>query len=139
MAVVKLASANTHVNRTYGISVALSVIILDLGLQPHPISKSFRRSLSPALLSACPTQKALGHLCVYVCTILVSYTPALFSFLTHRIGKKVPPKRPYHFCKFVFLLVPPSHQSWYMVSRPRRFVTESDWSLFPKTKKLLKN
>ena len=32
MAVVKLASANTHVNRTYGISVALSVMVLDLGL-----------------------------------------------------------------------------------------------------------
>lgn len=36
MAVVKLASANTLINRAYGISVALSVTVLDLGLVAEP-------------------------------------------------------------------------------------------------------
>jgi olfactory receptor len=42
MAVVKLASANTSINRVYGISVALSVMILDLGLIATAYIKIFQ-------------------------------------------------------------------------------------------------
>ncbi|XP_057635742.1 olfactory receptor 52P1-like [Chionomys nivalis] len=89
MAVVKLANANTLINRAYGISVALSVITVDLGL----IATSYVKILQAVfrLSSQNARSKALGTCAAHVCTMLVSYTPALFSFLTHRIGKKVPP------------------------------------------------
>ncbi|MEJ1274086.1 hypothetical protein NN561_004963 [Cricetulus griseus] len=89
MAVVKLASANTLINRAYGISVALSVITVDLGL----IATSYVKILQAVfrLSSQNARSKALGTCAAHVCTMLVSYTPALFSFLTPRIGKKVPP------------------------------------------------
>nr|XP_021530865.1 putative olfactory receptor 52P1 [Aotus nancymaae] len=105
MAVVKLASANTFVNRVYGISVALSVMTLDLGL----IATSYIKILQAVfrLSSQNARSKALGTCAAHVCTILVSYTPALFSFLTHRIGKKVPPSIHIIFAS-LYLLVPPT-------------------------------
>ncbi|KAM6172902.1 olfactory receptor 52P1-like [Erethizon dorsatum] len=105
MAVVKLASANTSINRAYGISVALSVMILDLGL----IATSYIKILQAVfrLSSQNARFKALGTCAAHICTILVSYTPALFSFLTHRIGKKVPPSVHIIFAS-VYLLVPPT-------------------------------
>ncbi|XP_040820355.1 putative olfactory receptor 52P1 [Ochotona curzoniae] len=105
MAVVKLASANTLVNRAYGISVALSVMILDLGL----IAASYIKILQEVfrLSSQNARSKALGTCAAHICTILVTYTPALFSFLTHRIGKKVPPSVHIIFAS-VYLIVPPT-------------------------------
>ena len=105
MAIVKLASANTHINRAYGISVALSVMVLDLGL----IATSYLKILHAVFLlsSQHAHSKALGTCAAHVCTILVSYTPALFSFLTHRIGKKVPPSVHIIFAS-LYLLVPPT-------------------------------
>ena len=105
MAIVKLASANTHINRAYGISVALSVMVLDLGL----IATSYLKILHAVFLlsSQHARSKALGTCAAHVCTILVSYTPALFSFLTHRIGKKVPPSVHIIFAS-LYLLVPPT-------------------------------
>lgn len=100
-----MASANTHVNRTYGISVALLVIVLDLGL----LATSYLKILQAVfrLSSQHARSKALGTCAAHVCTILVSYTPALFSFLTHRIGKKVPPSVHIIFAS-LYLLVPPT-------------------------------
>uniref|UniRef100_A0A452G3J6 G-protein coupled receptors family 1 profile domain-containing protein n=1 Tax=Capra hircus TaxID=9925 RepID=A0A452G3J6_CAPHI len=97
--------ANTHVNRTYGISVALLVIVLDLGL----LATSYLKILQAVfrLSSQHARSKALGTCAAHVCTILVSYTPALFSFLTHRIGKKVPPSVHIIFAS-LYLLVPPT-------------------------------
>ncbi|XP_014695059.3 olfactory receptor 52P1-like [Equus asinus] len=105
MAVVKLASANTLINRVYGISVALSVMVLDLGL----IAISYIKILQAVfrLSSQNARSKALSTCAAHVCTILVSYTPALFSFLTHRIGKKVPPSIHIIFAS-LYLLVPPT-------------------------------
>ncbi|XP_023094760.2 putative olfactory receptor 52P1 [Felis catus] len=105
MAVVKLASANTLINRVYGISVALSVMVWDLGL----IATSYTKILQAVfrLSSQNARSKALGTCAAHVCTILVSYTPALFSFLTHRIGKKVPPSIHIIFAS-LYLLVPPA-------------------------------
>ncbi|XP_058400578.1 olfactory receptor 52P1-like [Diceros bicornis minor] len=105
MAVVKLASANTLISRAYGISVALSVMVLDLGL----IGTSYIKILQAVfrLSSQNARSKALGTCAAHICTILVSYTPALFSFLTHRIGKKVPPSVHIIFAT-LYLLVPPT-------------------------------
>ncbi|XP_076969894.1 olfactory receptor 52P1-like isoform X1 [Tamandua tetradactyla] len=105
MAVVKLASANTLINRAYGISVALSVMVVDLGL----IATSYIKILQAVfrLSSQNARSKALGTCAAHSCTILFSYTPALFSFLTHRIGKKVPPSVHIIFAS-LYLLVPPT-------------------------------
>ncbi|XP_048217196.1 putative olfactory receptor 52P1 [Perognathus longimembris pacificus] len=105
MAVVKLASANTHINRAYGISVALSVTILDLVL----IATSYVKILQAVfrLSSQKARSKALGTCAAHVCAILVLYTPALFTFLTHRIGKNVPPSFHIIFAS-VYLLLPPT-------------------------------
>ncbi|XP_004618402.2 olfactory receptor 52P1-like [Sorex araneus] len=105
MAVVKLASANTLINRAYGIAVALSVMILDLAL----IAMSYIKILQAVfrLSSQNARSKALGTCAAHVCTILVSYTPALFSFLTHRFGKKVPASVHILFASS-YLLVPPT-------------------------------
>ncbi|XP_015993621.2 putative olfactory receptor 52P1 [Rousettus aegyptiacus] len=105
MAVVKLASANTLINRAYGISVALSVIIFDLGL----IATSYIKILQAVfrLSSQNARSKALGTCAAHVCTILAFYTPALFSFLTHRIGKKVPTSV-HIILASLYLLVPPT-------------------------------
>ncbi|KAM7085568.1 olfactory receptor 52K2-like [Molossus nigricans] len=105
MAVVKLASANTHVNRVYGISVALSVMILDLVLIATSCVKILQAVFQ--LSSQNARSKALGTCAAHVSTILVLYTPALFSFLTHCIGKKVPPSIHVIFAS-LYLLLPPT-------------------------------
>ncbi|KAM9034606.1 putative olfactory receptor 52P1 [Sarcophilus harrisii] len=105
MAIVKLACANTLINRAYGICVALSVMILDLTL----ITISYIKILQAVfrLSSKDARSKALGTCAAHVSTILVSYIPALFSFLSHRIGKKVPLSVHIIFA-CIYLLVPPA-------------------------------
>ncbi|XP_043854716.1 putative olfactory receptor 52P1 [Dromiciops gliroides] len=105
MAIVKLACSNTLINRAYGISVALSVMVIDLGL----ITMSYIKILQAVfrLSSKDARSKALGTCAAHISTILVSYIPALFSFLTHRIGKKVPPSL-HIIIASIYLLVPPT-------------------------------
>ncbi|XP_056651070.1 olfactory receptor 52P1-like [Monodelphis domestica] len=105
MAVVKLACTDTYINRSYGIFVALSVILLDIGL----ISMSYVKILQAVfrLSSKEARSKALGTCAAHICTILLYYIPALFSFLTHRIGKRVPPSIHIIFAS-IYLLVPPA-------------------------------
>ncbi|KAM3837807.1 olfactory receptor 52P1-like [Vipera latastei] len=89
MAVVKLVTcADTFINRTYGISVAVLVVGLDLGF----IATSYAMILHAIFqLSSRDAQaKALGTCAAHTCIILAFYVPSLFTFLTHRIGKNVP-------------------------------------------------
>ncbi|XP_038620083.1 olfactory receptor 52K1-like [Tachyglossus aculeatus] len=105
MAVVKLACSNAIINRIYGISVAFLVVVLDMGL----ITMSYVKILQAVFrLSSKKAQtKALGTCAAHVCAILITYVPALFSFLTHRIGKKVSPSIHIIFAS-IYLLVPPA-------------------------------
>ncbi|XP_052032699.1 olfactory receptor 52K1-like [Apodemus sylvaticus] len=105
MAIVKLASANTQINRAYGISVALSVTMVDIWL----IATSYIKILQAVfrLSSQNARSKALGTCAAHVCTILAFYTPALFSFITHRIGKNVSPSV-HIILASLYLLVPPT-------------------------------
>ncbi|XP_034366084.1 olfactory receptor 52P1-like [Arvicanthis niloticus] len=105
MAIVKMASGNTQVNRIYGILVAILVTIFDLGL----IITSYIKILQAVfqLSSQNARFKALGTCAAHVCTILAFYTPALFNFLTHRFGKNVPPSVHIIFA-ILYLLVSPT-------------------------------
>ncbi|KYO44534.1 putative olfactory receptor 52P1 [Alligator mississippiensis] len=89
MAVVKLACGDTTINRVYGLSVALIVIGGDLLLIGLSYSLIIHAVL--CLTSREARHKALGTCSSHVCVILISYTPALFSFFTHRFGHNVPP------------------------------------------------
>nr|XP_004650780.2 putative olfactory receptor 52P1 [Jaculus jaculus] len=105
MAVVKLACGDTRPNRGYGLTVALLVIGADL----------FCISLSYALIAQAVLRlssqearsKALGTCGSHVCVILISYTPALFSFFTHRFGHHVP-VHIHILLANVYLLFPPA-------------------------------
>ncbi|XP_037695586.1 putative olfactory receptor 52P1 [Choloepus didactylus] len=105
MAVVKLACGDTRLNRVYGLTAALLVIGVDvfcIGLSYALIAQAVLR-----LSSHGARTKALGTCGSHVCVILISYTPALFSFFTHRIGHHVPPHI-HILLANVYLLFPPA-------------------------------
>ncbi|XP_052616184.1 olfactory receptor 52P1 [Peromyscus californicus insignis] len=105
MAVVKLACGDTRPNRVYGLTAALLVIGVDLfciGLSYALIAQAVLRLSSQEARS-----KALGTCGSHVCVILISYTPALFSFFTHRFGHHVP-LHIHILLANVYLLFPPA-------------------------------
>ncbi|KAB0340598.1 hypothetical protein FD754_022998 [Muntiacus muntjak] len=105
MAVVKLACGDTRPNRVYGLTAALLVIGVDLfciGLFYSLIARAVLRLSSHEARS-----KALGTCGSHACVILISYTPALFSFFTHRFGHHVP-LHIHILLANVYLLFPPA-------------------------------
>ncbi|XP_074833509.1 olfactory receptor 52K2-like [Carettochelys insculpta] len=88
MAVLKLACTDITISNYYGLFVALFVSILDVFLialsYTQILRAIFRLPKKEARL------KTFGTCSSHLCVILVSYTPALFSFLTHRFGHHVP-------------------------------------------------
>ncbi|XP_070607600.1 olfactory receptor 52P1-like [Erythrolamprus reginae] len=104
MAVVKLACGDTRVNSIYGLSVALVVIggdLLCIGLSYVFIVRTVLR-----LSSSEARAKAFGTCGSHLCVIALSYSPALFSFFTHRFGHHVAAHVHILLANF-YLLVPP--------------------------------
>ncbi|XP_038619828.1 putative olfactory receptor 52P1 [Tachyglossus aculeatus] len=89
MAVVKAACADTRVNRMFGLTIALVVVGLDLSAIGSSYALILRAVLR--LSSRQAHQKAVNTCTAHVCVMLTSYTPCLFSFLTHRFGHGIPP------------------------------------------------
>ncbi|XP_069891472.1 olfactory receptor 52P1-like [Dipodomys merriami] len=89
MAVVKMACSHTRPNRIYGLFVVLLVVGLDLLL----IGFSYALILQAVvrLNSRDATFKALNTCSAHLFVILVTYVPALFSSIAHRIGRHIPP------------------------------------------------
>ncbi|XP_040114499.1 putative olfactory receptor 52P1 [Oryx dammah] len=89
MAVVKLACDDTRPNRIYGLFVILLVVGLDLVL----IGFSYGLILQAVirLSSRDAICKALNTCSAHLFVILITYVPALFSSLTHRLGHNIPP------------------------------------------------
>uniref|UniRef100_A0A8C6E0A6 Olfactory receptor n=1 Tax=Moschus moschiferus TaxID=68415 RepID=A0A8C6E0A6_MOSMO len=105
MALIKLiACAETRIHRAYSLIVAFLtggvdfiLIICSHVLILHTV---FHLPSKDARL------KTLGTCGSHVCVILVSYTPAFFSFLTHRFGHHVAPHVHISVAN-IYLLVPP--------------------------------
>ncbi|XP_038620813.1 olfactory receptor 52D1-like [Tachyglossus aculeatus] len=104
MALVKLACAETRVIRAYGLIVAFLTGGLDFLL----IICSYVLILRAVfhLPSKDARLKTLGTCGTHICMILVSYTLAFFSFLTHRFGHHIAPHI-HIFVANIYILVPP--------------------------------
>lgn len=89
MALVKMACDHTRPNHIYGLFVILLVVGLDLLL--IGFSYGFILQALVCLNSQDATYKALNTYSAHLFVILVTYVPALFSSLMHRIGHNIPP------------------------------------------------
>ncbi|XP_017388275.1 olfactory receptor 52D1-like [Cebus imitator] len=104
MALIKLACAETRICRIYSLTAAFLTGGLDFIL----IICSYIAILYivfslPSKSAQLKTLRTCGS---HVCVIVVAYTPAFFSFLTHRFGHRVAPHT-HIFVANIYLLVPP--------------------------------
>ncbi|XP_057633063.1 olfactory receptor 52D1-like [Chionomys nivalis] len=104
MAVVKLVCVDTTVNRIYGLVVALLVVGIDISAIASSYVLIIRAIMH--LSSKEAHHKAVNTCTTHICVMLVSYTPSLFSFLTHRFGRGIPP-HVHTILGNLYFLVPP--------------------------------
>uniref|UniRef100_A0A8D0L9I5 G-protein coupled receptors family 1 profile domain-containing protein n=1 Tax=Sphenodon punctatus TaxID=8508 RepID=A0A8D0L9I5_SPHPU len=106
MALAKLACANTADTKAYSLTVASLIGALDvlfIGLSYGLILRTVCR-----LPSKEAGLKALGTCGSHICVILVFYTTAVFTFLTHRFSHGSIPHHAHILVANVYLLVPPT-------------------------------
>nr|XP_004650781.2 putative olfactory receptor 52P1 [Jaculus jaculus] len=104
MAVVKMACSNTRANSIYGLFVILLVIGLDLLL----IGFSYTLILQAVvrLNSRDATCKALDTCSAHLFVILITYAPALFSSIAHRVIAHSTPPHAHILLANLYLLLP---------------------------------
>ncbi|XP_004863524.1 olfactory receptor 52D1-like [Heterocephalus glaber] len=116
MALVKLACAETRICRIYSLTAAFLTGGLDFMLIICSMVILYTVFHLP---SKAAQLKSLGTCGSHVCVILVAYTPAFFSFLTHRFGHNVAPHI-HTFVANICLLVPPMMNSMIYGIRTKR-------------------
>ncbi|XP_039375567.1 putative olfactory receptor 52P1 [Mauremys reevesii] len=104
MAVAKMSCGDITANRTYGLVIALVVIGFDLMLIALSYGLIIRAVLRISSKKA--HQKALNTCTAHICVILTSYTPSLFSFVTHRFGQDITPHIHIILANLYFLIPP---------------------------------
>ncbi|XP_065271398.1 olfactory receptor 52P1-like [Emys orbicularis] len=104
MAVAKMSCGDITVNRTYGLIIALVVIGFDLMLIALSYGLIIRAVLRISSKKA--HQKAVNTCTAHICVILTSYTPSLFSFVTHRFGQGIAPHI-HSILANLYFLIPP--------------------------------
>ncbi|XP_074047006.1 olfactory receptor 52W1 [Macrotis lagotis] len=106
MAVVELVADNTRVNNLYGLALSLGVS----GVDVMGIAGSY--GLIARTVLRLPTReartKAFGTCSSHICVILAFYIPGLFSYLTHRFGRRTVPRPVHILLSNIYLLLPPS-------------------------------
>ncbi|XP_067411396.1 olfactory receptor 52P1-like [Emydura macquarii macquarii] len=88
IAVVKMSCGDTTVSRTYSLVIAFVIIGLDLTLIGLSYGLIIRAVLR--ISSKRTHRKALNTCTAHICVMLMTYTPFLFSALTHRFGQGIP-------------------------------------------------
>ncbi|XP_067414556.1 olfactory receptor 52P1-like [Emydura macquarii macquarii] len=104
IAVVKISCGDTTVNQMYSLVIAFVIIGLDLTLIGLSYGLIIRAVLRISYKKA--NQKALNTCTAHICVILMSYTPSLFSALTHRFGQGIA-AHVHILLANVYVLVPP--------------------------------
>ncbi|KAG9467386.1 hypothetical protein GDO78_015038 [Eleutherodactylus coqui] len=104
MAVVKLADADIRVNSIWGLFVAFSIVGSDLIF----ILLSYIMIFNVIFhLPSTDARLKVFNTCIpHICVFLSLYSMGIFSFLSHRSGRKIPPYIHIIFSDF-YLLVPP--------------------------------
>ncbi|XP_067391483.1 olfactory receptor 52P1-like [Emydura macquarii macquarii] len=87
MALVKMLCGDTGANRMYTSVISLVIIGLDLTLIGLSYGLIIRAVLRISSKKA--HRKALNTCTAHICVMLMSYTPSLFSVLTHRFGQGI--------------------------------------------------
>ncbi|KAM9170889.1 olfactory receptor 52N4-like [Pangshura tecta] len=104
VAVAKMSCGDNKANRTYGLIIAVLVIGFDLVLIVLSYSLIIRAVLRISSKKA--HQKALNTCIAHICVILTSYTPSIFSSLTHRFGQGISPHIHIILSNLYFLIPP---------------------------------
>ncbi|XP_069495474.1 olfactory receptor 52N4-like [Ambystoma mexicanum] len=105
MALMKIACAETYTSKAYSLTVASLIGAFDLLSTAASYFFILRTVLS--LPSKAASRKAFSTCSSHICVILVFYTTAVFTFLTHRFGHNVPPEVHITVAN-IYLLVPPT-------------------------------
>ncbi|XP_047549482.1 olfactory receptor 52N4-like [Lutra lutra] len=104
MSVAKLSCGNIKVNVVYGLTVALLIGGFDILCITVSYTMILRAVLS--LSSADARQKAFGTSTAHICAIVFSYSPAFFSFFSHRFGGYTIPPSCHIIVANIYLLLP---------------------------------
>ncbi|XP_078515180.1 olfactory receptor 52N4-like [Lissotriton helveticus] len=105
MAIIKLACADPYTSKAYSLTVALLIAAFDLLSTVLSYIFILRSVLS--LPSKEASHKAFSTCGSHICVILVFYTTAIFTFLTHRFGHNISPEIHITVAN-IYLLVPPT-------------------------------
>ncbi|XP_032751726.1 olfactory receptor 52N4-like [Rattus rattus] len=106
MSVAKLSCGNVKVNAIYGLMVALLIGGIDILCITVSYTMILRTVVS--LSSADARQKAFSTCTAHICAIVFSYSPAFFSFFSHRFGGHTIPPSCHIIVANIYLLLPPT-------------------------------